>query len=91
MRRLRVRVSGRVQGVGFRWFVRRTAEALELAGWVRNSGDGSVELAVEGPERGVAALIDAVREGPEGAHVEAVEELGSPEEPELPRPFAIRR
>lgn len=57
-------VSGRVQGVGFRWSVRALAERQGLAGWVRNRRDGRVELVFEGPDEAVA---DALRwlEGPD--------------------------
>jgi len=65
-------VRGVVQGVGFRWFVQRRATALELHGWVRNRSDGSVELAAEGSAAAVEALLDAVREGPDGAWVSEV-------------------
>jgi acylphosphatase len=52
--RLRATVRGRVQGVGFRWFVQENARHLELSGWVRNATDGSVELEVEGNEAAIA-------------------------------------
>jgi acylphosphatase len=58
------RVSGRVQGVGFRYFTRRRAEALGLSGYVRNHPNGDVELEVQGPEDRVQALLDTVRKGP---------------------------
>jgi len=65
-------VQGVVQGVGFRWFVHRTATDLELQGWVRNRGDGTVELTAEGPADAVAALLAAVETGPDGAWVSGV-------------------
>jgi acylphosphatase len=73
MRSARLRVTGRVQGVGYRMWAERTALALGLRGWVRNRADGSVELMLTGPEDAVAAMIDACRQGPRAAAVEGVE------------------
>ena len=67
-------VRGVVQGVGFRWFVQRTATDLGLSGWVRNRSDGSVELAAEGPAEALGSLLQAVREGPDGSSVSGVSE-----------------
>jgi acylphosphatase len=90
--RRRVVVRGRVQGVGFRWFVREHARALRLAGWVRNRVDGMVELEVEGPAEGVAELLGFVAEGPDGAVVAAVDEVQLSEPGSaLPDPFTIER
>ena len=58
--RMHVVVSGRVQGVGFRWFVREAAIALDLAGWVRNRPDGSVEVAADGDDDRVARVRDTL-------------------------------
>ena len=62
--RVYARVTGRVQGVGFRFFVERRAQALGLVGYVRNLPGGEVELEAEGPEDRVSDLIDAVGKGP---------------------------
>lgn len=56
-------LTGRVQGVGFRYFVQKTALMLHLAGWVRNKADGSVELEVEGLEETIQILLDLVKRG----------------------------
>jgi len=89
--RLRLIVGGRVQGVGFRYFVRERGRELGLAGWVRNRPDGAVELEVEGPADGVERLRRLVAKGPEGARVERVEvQDGAGTEP-LPHPFIILR
>jgi acylphosphatase len=72
-KRLEATVRGRVQGVGFRWFVSRTAARLELSGWVANRPDGSVQLVAEGPESALEALEAALRRGPQGAGVADVE------------------
>jgi acylphosphatase len=65
----RLVVSGRVQGVGFRWFVRQAARELGLAGRVRNLPDGTVEVEVAGPEEALARLRERLREGPPGSRV----------------------
>lgn len=72
MRRVRLLVSGSVQGVGFRYFTREEARALQLTGYVRNLDDGRVEAVVEGPDGDVAELIAVLRKGPSGAWVEDV-------------------
>ncbi len=66
-------VSGRVQGVGFRWFVRQAALRHGLAGDVRNLADGRVEVRVSGPQAPTAALLADVRRGPANSRVESVE------------------
>jgi acylphosphatase len=70
--RLEAVVRGRVQGVGFRWFVVREAGRLDLSGWVANDADGTVRCVAEGPKVALDALLAALREGPRGAVVEAV-------------------
>ncbi len=62
-------VEGRVQGVGFRWFVRQVAEELEVAGWVRNVPDGRVEAEAAGTPEQLAAFEERLRQGPPGARV----------------------
>lgn len=66
-------VSGQVQGVGYRWFAYRAARALGLGGYVRNQGDGSVEVVAHGSASAVEALGAQLREGPRGASVTNVE------------------
>jgi acylphosphatase len=76
----RVRVSGRVQGVFFRAWLRQEAEALFVTGWVRNCKDGTLEAQLEGEDQALGQLIKSVRAGPPAARVEAVEiEEASPE------------
>lgn len=89
--RIRLVVRGRVQGVGFRWFVRERARAEGLAGWVRNNPDGSVELEAGGPAGGLARLRAAVAEGPDGARVASVHEVSATSEGVLPVPFTVHR
>ncbi len=71
--RLEATVHGRVQGVGFRYFVLRRAQELGLSGWVRNLRSGSVEVAAEGPRRDLEALLKALRSGPPMSWVERVD------------------
>ncbi|MFL5578903.1 MAG: acylphosphatase [Gemmatimonadaceae bacterium] len=85
------RVEGKVQGVGFRWFVRETARRLDLAGWVANRPDGTVELAASGPDEVLERLRAAVREGPPGARVTGLVPLDAPPRDGLVRPFTILR
>ena len=66
-------VRGRVQGVGFRWFVEREAHILGIAGWVRNNHDGSVEVLAQGTRDQLSGLHSRLREGPRAARVDSVE------------------
>ena len=90
--RRRVIVRGRVQGVGFRWFVREHARTLRLAGWVKNLPDGMVELEVEGAAEKVAELMALVADGPDGAVVAGLDDVQI-SEPAMPLPdtFTIER
>jgi acylphosphatase len=67
-----LRIEGRVQGVGYRWWVVGQAERLGLAGWARNRADGSVEVLAIGRPDAVAALEAACAKGPPAAHVSEV-------------------
>jgi acylphosphatase len=67
-------VRGRVQGVGFRWFVEREAHMLGIAGWVRNNADGSVEVLAMGSHDQLLGLRSRLRQGPRAARVDDVEE-----------------
>ena len=69
MRAVRLRITGRVQMVGYRAWAMRTAAGLGLRGWVRNRGDRSVEALAIGDEEAVAAMIEACRQGPPAAVV----------------------
>jgi acylphosphatase len=68
-------VRGRVQGVGFRWFVEREAHVLGIAGWVRNNADGSVEVLAMGSREQLLGLRSRLRQGPRAARVDDVEEI----------------
>ena len=72
MERLEAHVVGRVQGVGFRYFVTQQARRLGLEGWVRNERDGSVRLVAEGSRSALEELVVRLKEGPAGARVQDV-------------------
>lgn len=86
---MRLLVRGRVQGVGFRWFVRVQARRLNLSGWVANRPDGTVELAAAGDQEKLDELKRRVRRGPDGAQVSSLDELDPLDEHEFP--FSVRR
>jgi acylphosphatase len=65
-------IKGRVQGVGFRWFVHREASELDLRGWVRNTEDGDVEVVASGAEPDLAELRASLRRGPRGSRVDRI-------------------
>jgi len=67
-------IQGRVQGVGFRWFVQREASELELRGWVRNTEDGHVEVVAAGEPDDLNELRSSLRRGPRGSRVDHVVE-----------------
>jgi acylphosphatase len=87
--RLTATVSGRVQGVGFRWFVRGQAMGLGLKGWTANQSDGSVAVVAEGPGPMVEQLREALERGPAGASVANVKAQRGPATGEFSR-FDIR-
>lgn len=67
-------VRGRVQGVGFRWFVEREAHVLGISGWVRNNSDSSVEVLAQGTREQLSGLRSRLRQGPRAARVDEVQE-----------------
>jgi acylphosphatase len=83
-------VKGRVQGVGFRWFVQREAAELGLRGWVRNTDDGHVEIIAAGEPDVLTDLKTELRKGSRGSRVDAVleHELAESEGAQL-GPFEI--
>jgi acylphosphatase len=86
---LHVRVSGLVQGVGYRWFVRERARRLGLAGWVRNLPDGSVEVMASGDPGQLELLREELRRGPRGAAVSALDDVRTPATEPASQPFGI--
>jgi acylphosphatase len=91
MASIHLEVSGRVQGVGFRWFVVEEARRLKLSGWVRNRQDGKVEIAASGHADALARLESAVTSGPPGAQVQKVSRLADIDGDSLQSPFGIVR
>jgi len=87
LRRKRVVIHGKVQGVFFRDTMRRRAEARNVAGWVTNRGDGTVEAALEGRRADIEALLGFCRQGPANAEVLRVDVRD--EEPEHLTSFKI--
>jgi acylphosphatase len=71
--RAEVRVTGRVQGVGFRYLAQRRARSLGVAGWIRNEPGGGIVAAFEGPRDRVDSMIDWCRHGPSGSRVDRVD------------------
>jgi acylphosphatase len=72
-KRLHARIAGRVQGVGFRYFVQRSASEKGINGWVRNRWDRSVEVVAEGADAALERLLENLRTGPPGARVDQVD------------------
>jgi acylphosphatase len=73
-RGLHLVINGRVQGVGFRWFTRQAARALNLTGRVRNLPDGRVDVRVVGDPDALAQFLERMREGPPASRVTEIEE-----------------
>ncbi|HET9310960.1 MAG TPA: acylphosphatase [Actinomycetota bacterium] len=89
VRRVQVRIRGRVQGVFFRASCVERARALGVGGWVRNAFDGSVEAEFEGVSEAVESMIAWCQEGPPGAQVDSVEVRDKP--PTGERTFRVAR
>ena len=70
--RIHLLVSGRVHGVGFRYFVQQSAAALGVAGWVRNLRDGRLEAVLIGPAEAVQAVLDQCGRGPRASRIDEV-------------------
>ena len=83
-------ITGRVQGVGFRWFAARTARSLGVTGWVRNADDGSVEVVAAAADTAIDEFAAALQRGPHGSRVDRVVRSHDtlPAAP-LPDPFEI--
>ena len=78
-----LQISGRVQGVGFRYAMQQQGTRLGLSGWVRNRRDGSVEALVQGSDESVAALVAWARRGPAGASVAELQVADAEPQPTL--------
>ena len=90
IRTVRVRISGRVQGVAFRDWMERTARSLGVSGWVRNRRDGSVEAVVSGEAGLIADMLELCRRGPPAASVRDIEVLAEESDAGFSE-FEIRR
>ena len=87
MKRVRVVVSGDVQGVGYRYTMRMVAREVGVTGWVRNRRDGSVEAEVEGSDAQVDEVLAWMAEGPPGAQVDNAQVTDA--EPQADRGFEV--
>ena len=83
-------ISGRVQGVGFRWYVMRRAQALKLRGVVRNLPDGRVEVVAAGSDEAVKRFEDDLREGPSLARVTGIDKSDLPADQIWGTSFKVR-
>jgi acylphosphatase len=88
MKAVNVRVTGRVQGVSFRYYAQAEADRLGVSGWVRNEPDGTVAMYAEGPDEAVDALVQWCRRGPTTARVADVATRAA--EPTGARGFEVR-
>jgi acylphosphatase len=88
---LHVTVRGRVQGVGFRYFVRERARAMRLTGWVRNLADGSVEVLAQGDSDALQRFHTTLRQGPPGARVASIDDVAVAPADDPLDPFGIIR
>jgi acylphosphatase len=78
-RSLRIHITGRVQGVGYRYWMQNEARSLKIAGWVRNRRDGGVEAVISGGSAAVEEMLSRCRRGPTSARVGEVMVLGENE------------
>ena len=84
---VRLIIHGRVQGVGFRWYLSREADVLGLCGWVRNRREGTVEALLRGPTEAVDCLVGWAHKGPPSARVSLVEVHLAEDASPFPCPF----
>jgi acylphosphatase len=86
--RINIIVKGRVQGVGFRYFIYEIGAHFKLTGWVKNKFNGNVEILAEGPKEYLVALLGEARSGPQSAHVININVEWPTQKNDLP-PFTI--
>jgi acylphosphatase len=91
MATMHVEIEGRVQGVGYRWFARESAQRKGITGWVMNRFDGSVEVAAAGEEQDLEKFRSELRVGPPGAMVTGIRDLPSMKENDLGTAFIVKR
>lgn len=85
-----LKIRGRVQGVGYRYFTLQNARELGVNGWVKNMRDGTVEAVLAGPDRKVGGLIEKLKSGPFSARVSSIEELETDQQEGNFQDFRIR-
>ena len=86
-----LKITGRVQGVGFRHFTKQSAQSLNVKGWVKNLPDGSVETVISGSSENVKEMVKKLRKGPITAHVSSVDELKDTDTVDNFENFSVRR
>jgi acylphosphatase len=86
-----LKIEGRVQGVGFRYFTRKTAEKYSVNGWVKNMSDGTVEAVLSGSKSSVQAMTEKLKRGPSTANVTGVKEISTENYPDDFQSFTVRR
>lgn len=86
-----LKIEGRVQGVGFRYFTRKSAEKYSINGWVKNMRDGTVEAVLVGSESSVLSMTEKLKRGPSTANVTGVKEIFTEKNPEDFQSFTVRR
>lgn len=84
-------ISGRVQGVGFRYFTYRSAKGLGIKGWVQNLHDGTVETVLVGSHENIEKMVNKLKEGPPSSRVQNIEEVDGQINAENFNDFSIRR
>ncbi|MGC8976330.1 MAG: acylphosphatase [Candidatus Ratteibacteria bacterium] len=75
MKRYHIYISGRVQGVGFRWYAQRIAKNIDILGWVKNLPDGKVEIVAEGNEENLERFIEELKKGYLGGNIRNIEKI----------------
>ncbi|TVR14095.1 MAG: acylphosphatase [Balneolaceae bacterium] len=86
-----LKIHGRVQGVGFRYFTVQQAKELEIDGWVANRSDGTVETVIQGEHFAVSEMMQRLRSGPIAAKVTEIEEFPITDPPENYHGFKVKR
>jgi len=86
-----LKIEGRVQGVGFRYYTRKTADKYAVNGWVKNMDDGTVEAVLAGNEKAVMKMMEKLRDGPSPARVTGMEEIPTDNRAGDFQSFTVRR
>lgn len=86
---IHIKITGRVQGVGFRAWACRRANVLNLSGWVRNRINGQVEIMADGPDTVIETFLADCRRGPVWARVDKITPIGTPDAPVIPIAYGL--